>query len=70
MNARAIVVGHTPTIGRISTRFGGKVVQIDSGMLDGSFFPGGIPSALEIHGGTWTAIYLNRREPLGSVPSS
>jgi hypothetical protein len=70
MGARAVVVGHTPSIGKITTRFGGRVVQIDSGMLDGTFFPGGVPSALEIQGGTWTAVYLNRREPIAGVPTS
>jgi hypothetical protein len=65
LRARAIVVGHTPTEGgRIVTRFGGRVVQIDTGMLDGTFFPGGVPSALEIKGDTMTAVYLDRREPL------
>jgi len=70
MGARAIVVGHTPAVGRITPRFGGRVVQIDSGMLDGTFFPGGAPSALVIEGGTMTAVYLDRREPVGSVPTS
>jgi len=70
MGARAIVVGHTPTAGRITSRFGGRVVQIDSGMLDGAFFPGGVPSALVIHEGAMTAVYLDRREPLGSIPTS
>ena len=70
MGARAIVVGHTPAVGRITPRFGGRVVQIDSGMLDGTFFPGGAPSALVIEGGTMTAVYLDRRDPLGSVPTS
>jgi len=70
MHARAIVIGHTPTPGRIATRFAGRVVQIDAGMLDGTFFPGGVPSALEIDHGVMTAVYLDRREPLGSVPTS
>ena len=70
MGGRAIVVGHTPSVGKITTRFGGRVVQIDSGMLNGTFFPGGVPSALEIQGGTWTAIYLNRREPIAGIPTS
>jgi len=70
MGARAIVVGHTPSIGRINPRFGGRVVQIDSGMLDGTFFPGGAPSALVIEGGRMTAVYLDRREPIGGVPTS
>ena len=70
MGARAIVVGHTPTPGRMATRFGGRVVQIDTGMLGGAFFPGGVPSALLIEGHEMTAIYLDRREPLGSIPTS
>ena len=65
LGARAIVVGHTVPNGfRIKPSFGGKVVQIDTGMLDGEFFPGGIPSALEIVGNVWTAIYEGKREPL------
>ncbi len=63
--ARAIVVGHTVAGGfRIRSLFGGKVVQIDTGMLGGEFYPGGVASALEIQGGTWTAIYEDRREIL------
>jgi len=65
LGARAIVVGHTTVLpGRIATRFGGRVVQIDTGMLDGTFFPKGVPAALELRGDTATAIYLDRREPL------
>ena len=65
LNARALVVGHTVPDGfRIKPTFGGRVVQIDTGMLDGEFFPGGVPSALEIQGSTWTAIYVGKREPL------
>jgi len=70
IGARAIVVGHTVSAGRITPRFGGRVVQIDSGMLDGSFFPGGAPSALVIEGTSMTAVYLDRREPLGGLPTS
>jgi hypothetical protein len=68
MDARAVVVGHTPAIGRITPRFGGRVMQIDAGMLAGKFFPGGVPAALEMQGGAFTAVYLDRREPLGPVP--
>ena len=68
MGARAVVIGHTPAIGRITPRFGGRVVQIDAGMLAGSFFPGGVPAALEMRGDTFTALYLDRRERLGPVP--
>lgn len=65
LGARAIVVGHTmPPGGRITVRFGGRVVQIDTGMLGGDFFPGGRPSALEIHDGRFVAIYEEGREVL------
>jgi hypothetical protein len=62
VGARAIVIGHTPVPGRVATRFGGRVIQIDSGMLDGEFYPGGVASALELQNGLATAIYLDRRE--------
>lgn len=63
VGARAIVVGHTP-VARITARFGGRVVLIDTGMLDGEFYPNGVPSALELYRGTFTAIYEDRREVL------
>ena len=63
VRARAFVIGHTPTLpGRVVTRFGGRVVQIDAGMLGGEFFPKGVPLALEVRGAEMTAIYLDRRE--------
>jgi hypothetical protein len=70
MRARAIVIGHTTVLpGKITTRLGGKVVQIDTGMVNGEFYPGGVASALEIQGDKLTAIYLDRREPLAvSLP--
>ena len=62
VRARAIVIGHTvTTTGRITPRFGGRVVQIDTGMLS-SVYKGGRPSALEIVGDKWTAIYEDGRE--------
>ena len=65
LGARAIVIGHTTVLpGRIAPRFGGRVVQIDTGMLDGTFYPKGVPAALELRGDAATAIYLDRREPL------
>lgn len=65
LQARTIVVGHTPTgDGRIHTHFGNRVVQIDTGMLDGEFYPRGRPSALEIRGNTFTAIYTDGRDVL------
>ena len=69
LGARAIVIGHTVTAGfRIATRFEGRVIQIDTGMLGGSFYPGGVGSALEIRGDTLTAIYENGRERLSGLP--
>lgn len=70
LNARAVVIGHTVAIGGIRPRFGGRVVQIDTGMLGGSFYKGGEPAALEIRGDSLAAIYLTRREPLGRIPTS
>ena len=59
--AEHIVVGHTvQPNGSIRSRFHGKIFLIDTGMLASSF-PGGRPSALEIQGGTFSAIYLDQR---------
>jgi hypothetical protein len=63
-NARAIVVGHTVMPeSRIGVRFGGKVIEIDTGMQP-AYVPGGRASALEIEGGAFTAIYEDRRDVL------
>jgi calcineurin-like phosphoesterase family protein len=64
MKSRAIVIGHTPVAGKLTPRLGGRVILIDTGMVNGEFFPGGVASALELHGDKATAIYLDRREPL------
>jgi hypothetical protein len=65
LHARAMVVGHTvPPGGRMRSTFGGRVIQIDTGMLDGTFFPNGAASALELRNGTFTAIYMGRRDVL------
>lgn len=64
--ASTFVVGHTPQLeGSIQTRFGGRVVLIDTGLHD-EFYPGGIQSALEIRAGQLTAVYPDRRQPLHS----
>jgi Calcineurin-like phosphoesterase len=65
MKARAIVIGHTTVPGKITPRLDGRVIQIDTGMVNGEFYPGGVASALEIHGDKATAIYLDRKEPIG-----
>jgi calcineurin-like phosphoesterase family protein len=55
------VTGHTPQpSGHITTRFGNTLYLIDTGMLDGKFYPGGRPSALEINGETVTPLYVER----------
>jgi hypothetical protein len=65
LGARAIVVGHTVTATfRVATRFGGQVIQIDTGMLGGDMYKGGQPVALEIVGNSFAAIYLDHREPV------
>ncbi len=69
IDARAIVVGHTVTPDyRIRPSSRGRIIQIDTGMLGGEFFPGGRPSALEITGPTWTAIYQDGRQPISRGP--
>lgn len=68
-HARAIVVGHTVTPdGRIRVRFDGKVVQIDTGMQP-EYVPGGRASALEVRQDTFTAIYEDGQQVVGTVPS-
>ena len=62
--ARAIVVGHTVTpTGRVTARFDGRVIQIDTGMQP-AYAQGGRASALEIARGEATAIYVDRRDPV------
>ena len=62
--ARAIVVAHTvATTGRITSRFDGRVIQIDTGMQP-AYAQGGRASALEIARGEITAIYVDRRDPV------
>ena len=57
-NVMRFVTGHTPQpAGRITTRFGGSLFLIDTGMLDSHYFPGGRPAALEITGDRAVPIY-------------
>lgn len=56
-----MVVGHTPMRdGKINSRYGGRVLAIDTGMLT-EVYEGGRPSALEIDGDNVTAIYVGER---------
>jgi hypothetical protein len=67
MKARAIVIGHSTVLpGQIVARLDGRVILIDTGMVGGEFYKGGVPSALEWSGNALTAIYLDRREPLSA----
>jgi hypothetical protein len=68
-----MVVGHSvQRDNRITSRFGGRVYLIDTGMLESVY--AGIPSALELSDGTVTAIYPGERQvlmdgnPLHSTP--
>lgn len=63
--ARRIIVGHTVTkTMRITPLHGGRVIALDTGMLGEPFYPGGVAAALVISGGTYTAVYQGRTEPL------
>jgi hypothetical protein len=64
LGARAIVVGHTVAPGgRISPRFDGRVIELDTGMQP-AYIPDGRASALEIKGDEVTAIYVDQRAPV------
>jgi calcineurin-like phosphoesterase family protein len=61
-HASAVVVGHTVTTdGRVRARFGGKVIQIDTGMQP-AYIEDGRAAALEIRNGVFTAIYRDRSD--------
>jgi hypothetical protein len=65
--ARSIVIGHTVTSdSRVRSRWGGKVVQIDTGMQP-AYVPTGRASALEMANGVTTAIYTDRRDVLSGA---
>lgn len=66
MQARAIVVGHTPVReGRIVSRFSGRVVMIDAGMLE---YYGGHLAALEITPEGMSGIYPTGRAAIEPAP--
>ena len=61
--AKRFVTGHTPQPdGRITVRYGGRVILIDTGMLTAVYK--GRASALEIDGEKLTSIYADGRVPL------
>ena len=57
------VTGHTPSQGRIVSRFNNRIILIDTGMLS-TFFKNGRASALELQNGGITAIYTDSRTPI------
>jgi hypothetical protein len=67
LGARAQVIAHTVTpTARITSRFDGRVIQIDTGMQP-AYVQGGRASALDIdarHQDEATAIYVDRRDPV------
>jgi hypothetical protein len=67
--AKRFVTGHTPQQPnfRIASRFGGRAILIDTGML-ASYYKGR-PAALEIIGDNLTAIYETERVPLTPLPT-
>src|SRR6185295_10106299 len=71
--ATAMIVAHTTLeSGRVLVRFGGKVVDIDTGMQP-EHAPKGRGSALEIKGRVFTAIYPDKREVVagpGAIPEN
>ena len=64
LGAQRAFVGHTPQLpGRVNTRFEGRVILGDTGMLS-EFYKGGRPAGVELQGDQVTAIYASGREPL------
>jgi len=60
IGARRVVIGHTPTqTRRILSRLNGRVIEIDTGMLNG--FYGGSGNALVVEGDTMTVV--NQEDP-------
>ena len=53
---------------RIPTRFGGKVIQTDTGMQP-AYAENGRASALDIQGEVVTAVYTDRRDLLLKLPA-
>ena len=58
---KRFVTAHTPQpSGQITMRFDNTLYLIDTGMLDGKFYPNGRASALEIDGEKVTPIYADK----------
>jgi hypothetical protein len=69
MKLQRIVVGHTVmSTGKITPRFNGRVLLIDTGMLTSVYR--GMPSALEIRGAALKAIYPTEEVMLTASPAT
>lgn len=67
IDARRVVIGHTPTVTRqVLQKFDGQVIEIDTGMLNASYQGSG--NALVIEGDTLSVI--NEAEPASVSPVS
>ncbi len=67
IGASRVVVGHTPTPNRrVLQRFGGLVVEVDTGMLN--FYYKGSGNALVLEGGTLTVHNQDGSEPYTPLP--
>lgn len=67
IDAQRVVIGHTPTPGRrVLERFGGSIIEIDTGMLNERY--GGSGNALVIEGDRVSVINQSSREVLTPKP--
>jgi hypothetical protein len=67
LGAMRVVIGHTPTVSRrVLQRLGGRVVEIDTGMLNAAY--GGTGHALIIEGDQLRVVSEGGRDALSPVP--
>jgi hypothetical protein len=67
LNAKRVVIGHTPTVSRrVLQRLGGRVVEIDTGMLNAAY--GGTGHALIIEGAELRVVTEAGRDSASPVP--
>jgi hypothetical protein len=59
LGAKRVVIGHTPTRGAVLTRFAGRVIRADTGMLPAY---GGVPAAVVIRGDEVLTVYANEAD--------
>lgn len=67
LGAERVVVGHTPTPNRrVLQRFGGRIIEIDTGMLN--FYYKGSGNALVLEGDTVTVVNQSGDGPASPIP--